>query len=806
MEKYPHLNLPEERIDLERQRRRGGGGFKSMHPDKGEFYNQISQNTNKLATSFSNLKRKYHSIIDPNLIYRISTNQKVDAKIFENVLLSSGIHLVSIAPDKKGYWVVFSDENALTTFKNKLAQYTGVQQGNRYDYFNAIDTLEDIPVNEKIGDLLSKQPILENEQAFLDLELWRIEDDRKLNLFINSLKNRQLFPSNFRVCDQLITNSFAKLRILTNKENLDKLLEFKEIAFVDRPFSISRKNFEYNQIDISEFAITAPQINATGILIIDSGIISNNPFLADSIGDAQNFQDVDRNENDTVGHGTAVAGCALFGDIDYCIKEKQFDASNFIFSAKVMYGEEDINGNFQARYDPEKLIEHQFDNAIRYFLDNDENKIKVVNISLGNLDEMFGQKHLRQFPLASLIDDLAYNYSNVVFIVATGNQNPINVFDSIDEITSNFPNYLLNNDNFKLINPATSALALTIGSIAAEVEISQRVTYTTEEINLPIAKKFEPSPFTRTGFGLNNMIKPELVEIGGNLILREVYGRILDNTGGHIAVISNKVDRNFEFNFGTSFSAPKVAHILGQLANIYPDASANFLKNLLLQSANYGVYLKNSSWSDTEEVKNNLRLQGYGKPDFERAINSFTNRVVLLNEGTIGLNKLKLFSFPIPSDYFSQRGLRSISIVLTYNPITRATRGDSYIGNSLDFKLFHTVSSDDLKTKFANFAEETDGEVEIPEEIKKYEIKLIPSTNIRKVGCHQKGIKEYKRNPTNEINAPFTIVVFNFNKWISDTEYQQSFCISVEIKHTEEIELYETIRTELQLRDRLTIR
>ena len=222
MEKYPHLNLPEERIDLERQRRRGGGGFKSMHSDKREFYNQISQNTNILATSFSNLKSKYHSIIDPNLIYRISTNQKVDAKIFETVLLSSGIHLVSIAPDKKGYWVVFSDENALTTFRNKLAQYTGVQQGNRYDYFNAIDTLEDIPVNEKIGDLLAKQPILENEQAFLDLELWRIEDDRKLNLFINSLKNRQLFTSNFRVCDQLITNSFAKLRILTNKENLDK--------------------------------------------------------------------------------------------------------------------------------------------------------------------------------------------------------------------------------------------------------------------------------------------------------------------------------------------------------------------------------------------------------------------------------------------------------------------------------------------------------------------------------------------------------------------------------------------------------
>jgi len=806
MEKYPHLRLPEERFDFERQRRPGREKFTKRETiDKRKFYDKIIDNSNQLATSFANLKQKYQSIIDPNLIYRISTKEKFDVRSFREKLNSCGIDIISEAPDKKGYWVVFSNENALNTFKNKIAQYAGVIPGNQYSYFDAIDTLEDIPINEKIGTQLFAKPLSENEQVFLDLELWRIEDDRKLNLFINSLKNRQLFTSNFRVCDQLITNSFAKLRILTNKENLDKLLEFKEIAFVDRPFSISRKNFEYNQIDISEFAITAPQINATGILIIDSGIISNNPFLADSIGDAQNFQDVDRNENDTVGHGTAVAGCALFGDIDYCIKEKQFDASNFIFSAKVMYGEKDPNGNFQARYDPEKLIEHQFDDAIRYFLDNPENKIKVVNISLGNLDEMFGQKHSRQFPLASLIDDLAYNYSNVVFIVAAGNQHPINVFDSIDEITLNYPNYLLN-DNFKLINPATSALSLTIGSIAAEVEISQRVTYTTEEINLPIAKKFEPSPFTRTGFGLNNMIKPELVETGGNLILREVYGRIQDNTGGHIAVISNKVDRNFEFNFGTSFSAPKVAHILGQLANVHPDASANFLKNLLLQSANYGVYLKNSSWSDTEEVKNNLRLQGYGKPDFERAINSFTNRVVLLNEGTIGLNKLKLFSFPIPSDYFSQKGLRSISVVLTYNPITRATRGDSYIGNSLDFKLFHTVSSDDLKSKFANFANETDEEVEIPEELKKYEIKLIPSTNIRKVGCHQKGIKEYKKNPKNEINAPFTIVVFNFNKWITDAEYQQSFCISVEIKHTEEIELYETIRTELQLRDRLTIR
>lgn len=86
-----------------------------------------------------------------------------------------------------------------------------------------------------------------------------------------------------------------------------------------------------------------------------------------------------------------------------------------------MYSNEYAPNQFQAVYDNEKLIENELKESIEYFLNNKGYKIKVVNLSIGNEYEVWGQGYLKQFPLASLIDDLAYEYSDVVFIVSAGN-------------------------------------------------------------------------------------------------------------------------------------------------------------------------------------------------------------------------------------------------------------------------------------------------------------------------------------------------------------------------------------------------
>lgn len=88
-----------------------------------------------------------------------------------------------------------------------------------------------------------------------------------------------------------------------------------------------------------------------------------------NLGDEGNFQEGERETQDTTGHGTAVAGCATYGNIKECIDEKIFNPSNFIFSTKVMYADKDLDGNvMNATYNPEKLLENQLLDAVNTLL------------------------------------------------------------------------------------------------------------------------------------------------------------------------------------------------------------------------------------------------------------------------------------------------------------------------------------------------------------------------------------------------------------------------------------------------------
>jgi len=557
--------------------------------------------------------------------------------------------------------------------------------------------------------------------------------------------------------------------------------------------------------DISDITLHSPPDNATGILVIDSGVISNHPMLEKCIGAEENFQSGERETHDTVGHGTSVIGCAVYGDIESSLIDKEFTPSSWVFSAKVMYSEEDWNGNFHAKYDPEKLVEHQFKEAVIHFLSNPTYSIKVINISLGNEQEVWQKHYTRQLPFATLIDELALQFPHVTFIVSTGNESPLKHFDSISEIKDNYPFYLTENENFKIINPATSALALTIGSIAQESHI-ERERYGAESIKVPIAEHNQPSPFTRVGRGINGMVKPELVEYGGNLILSEEHERIIEDRGGKIPLLNNSVVGNIiKFDYGTSFSAPKVAHLAGKIANQFPQASSNFIKNMLLVGADYPFAPNKEFYGvDTKDkaLKKHLTTTGYGLSNFDKAIHSFNNRTVLWDEGVLGLNQIKVYSLQLPEIFFQENGKKKITVVLTFNPETRSTRGDSYLGNHLEFHLFHSVNPNLLVKKYGVIP--NNEVIETPDNMEKFEIKFFPGSNTLKSGCHQKAWKVFHRNPNTLPQTPVSLVLLNVNKWLKeDEEHIQDYCISVTFEHEKEIELYNVLRASVQPRVRV---
>src|SRR6185437_3493325 len=80
------------------------------------------------------------------------------------------------------------------------------------------------------------------------------------------------------------------------------------------------------------------------------------------------------------GHGTAVAGIAVYGDVAACIERRSFAPGAALFSARVT---DEFN-----QYDEDELLEHQLDDAVRYFLTHYP-RIRVVNISLGNSQNIY---------------------------------------------------------------------------------------------------------------------------------------------------------------------------------------------------------------------------------------------------------------------------------------------------------------------------------------------------------------------------------------------------------------------------------
>jgi hypothetical protein len=259
-------------------------------------------------------------------------------------------------------------------------------------------------------------------------------------------------------------------------------------------------------------------------------------------------------------------------------------------------------------------------------------------------------------------------------------------------------------------------------------------------------------------------------------------------------------------DYGTSFSAPKVANLAGRLANSYPDASADFIKNLMLIGATYPYTPTKEFYSITgngakkKALSKHLFSCGYGLSSFEKAVSSYKNRVVLWDENSIKLDDIIAYSFKLPNNLFEVKGKTRVIATLTYTPETRSSRGDSYLGNIMEFHIFHTI---DTQTAVNNYAAATNRD-EIPANLEKYEMKgFLPGTNTRKAGCHQKAIKVFSQKPNILDEGNLTIIITNRNKWITDEAFRQNFCFSIIVEHDAEIDIYNEIRNNIQVRTRI---
>ena len=819
--KFEHLKLPRINIELPRRSNPGFGGNKR---------NNITEHSKHLLGQISILteptKEKANPFrLNPKLIFKLKIGK--EGYISDDLVTLTGLNCLAREPNKA--IVVFSSDHQLTEFKKRLENYSQIKDGPKYEYLGAIDDVVPIEREDRIGRLLELKPVESDELAALDLELWHTGDRQEMQKYLDDITETLEYLSSdtarMRMSDRYIGEYLCIARIKVTHEVLELLLEEEIVKEIDRPPQPAfERTADYN-LPISDFPeIVSPPEDNCGILVIDSGVQRGHPLIAPVLGEAEVFPDEKRqfikgSADDVNGHGTNVAGIAIYGDVENCIKQRLFDPKVWLFSARVT--------NDDNKYDEDILVETQLDQAIRAFVEQYPN-CKVINISLGNADQIY-RDGLKQFRLAAKIDEIAYEYQhkNIVFVISAGNAF-YEEAKSDEQLRTDYPNYLLN-DSARIIDPATSAIALTVGSLSFG---RGSITEPSDVRRQAIAKlPGYPSPFTRTGFGVDEMIKPDVVDFGGDLVLDLSYRENLslpktnvlsDNVAG-VSVLTLSKDYYsslFHICSGTSFAAPRVANLAAQLFTKYPDASSNLIRALIVSSAVLPKEIppefqgkgKNSS---SEQLKKQLAIYGYGQPELQRAMYSAENYVVLSEDNiSIKVGNFHIYEIPqLPPDFFEVKGTRILSITLAFDPPTRPTRGDSYLGVTMEFDLFKGIDREIVKNAYeaaskTSFPDESTDNTKTKLK-KKYgagiEVTLSPGSTVRKKGTIQRGQVEITSRAKKYDKGNMTLVVSCNRKWAKQDEIEiQRYALVACISHSDpKVDLYNRMKIQIEQRERI---
>lgn len=754
---YSHITISSQSPSDKRKSK--PPAFEIKHENKEILYQKISNDIKNLQKSFRSETSKYYT---PNFIFQISFNQPVSDKAVKRNLQKSNLKLITASPKFDGPWIVSTEDN-LQSLEGNLEKYRKASRKSdkiSYEFLDTFTEAKEIPIEFRVGKLLQKKPLTKIFEE-IDIEVLPMEN-YKIIKFLNELRNFLIERGGELLDDHTVTtHDFCSTRILINKNIFDELIRRREIKSINRP-----PKYVLEGLGKSEYSQGAKEIrppaNSPEILVIDSGI-NDHPIIKNSIKVNANYvDDNDSNNDEDCPHGLAVSSIALYRDLEDKIPDNSFDPMIWINSAKILT--KDDEGQYVTSKNIVPIIRQIVEEIIKK-----NPKCKVINYSIGDPEEKQNEYSMQSI-LASEIDRISREY-DIIFVISAGNN-----FNDVSG-TETYPKFLLEEtERVKILDPGYSALAITVGSIQRDEE--------------NIKNNDVPSHFTRIGPGFGGMIKPELVDYGGKYTHDGI-------------VVANSRWRNELYcqRRGTSFSTPRISHQLALLTGKFPYYSANLIKALLLSSAK--LPQNKPMLVEQQPINKIMNIYGYGKTDLNEALFSTDNRVLLIHEGNIGINKIVCFPILIPKE-FNQVGRKVLSVTLVYNPPV-SINNSNYLLIGMDF----LIVKDSIDNIFKKYGSNPNSNINTPSQRKKVNdktVKLIPSNKIRKKGVHQKGIKIF----TGRTKIPsdnFYLVVRSADKGIEDLKHKQSFSIVIRIEHESELELYSKLNeNHIKIQDENRIR
>ena len=791
-----------------------------------------SEITNSLESIKS--RRRDIGIQSENLVVLELLSEAMSPDILESMLRKFNLYLVEETDlpntNNSRLLIQFENVSSLISFNNERGLWENNSEedailtvSQRGKLFSCIENIRSVSREDRIGIRLKKyieDPTAMPEGLFaVNIDIWFNGEINTVFEVENQIKQAMGTTGSKLLGDLFTTPSLLLGRAFVNEYSLNALLDLDIIATVELPFSaVSTEPYELFKTDFTPIAQDDLDENAPLATVLDSGVFTGNPLLENVVVAEEEFDTTENTTTDMNGHGTAVAGIVVYGDFDACLSSRVFKPLVRICNGKIMHNESGFYGNapcFPEDKRPEQIVKE----AIEYF--NKEYGCRIFNLSAGDSDHVYTGG--RQLAWAEMLDQLSKQLDIVIVISAGNVSNPqINDFLSRDELMEKCRDQLFYPEH-RLIDPATSALSVTVGSIT---RFDEPEATPNRAGRISVGKKNYLSVFTRIGKGVNRAIKPEFVDYGGNYGVHQISRGNTKwiTTDRKLAepTLHNGNDHIFKGYCGTSFSAPHVTHIAARIeraleAQIKNAPSANLIRAVLANSARctpemikWAEESKDPLYTGKTNPKQErrLRLMGFGKVD-DSLLYSSDNDVTLIAEDRLELRSFHLYKIPVPEEFLKVKAEKTISISLSYNPITRMSRKD-YLTNNLWFEVFRKIDENTLlqyKAKKASDQDEDEDLSNLPDSNK---ADFSPGyTEIMKGTLQQRVWQKGPRGGKDLLwdeNEPYIYVLVTGKERFkyAEQEVPQDYALAITFSYTgkDDIKLYNSIKNNVRIRER----
>ena len=669
----------------------------------------------RLLRQFDDIREEAEDVIEAQKAFGIDAGNGMyiqfgsepgfDLKFESLEVIRSGIELLAVQEmDGKTLATVFVPEGKLNILVKKIARYLNPEK----------DTITGKPRNEKLVESISDirraalealwtddREVLPGSAESIWWEVWlRVGEDSQafVEFFRDHASRLGLFVSEqeIRFPDRTVLEvRGTKAQISKSVSLLNCIAELRKAKETADFFMAMDATEQYEWIHEALERIAAAPDGCPVVCILDTGVNNEHPLLRPSLPleDMHTYNPM-WNVADHHGHGTEMAGLALYGDLtEPLIETGPIELTHQLESVKIkppagenpprLYG--DITADAIARAEIQSPL-----------------RKRIVCMAVSATD--FRDRG-RPSSWSARIDSLcagADDETRRVIVVAAGNTD--------FEMRHLYPDS--NMTDFGIHDPGQSWNAVTVGAFTEKGHIDE-AEYPDWRLVAP-SGDLSPSSSTSMTWQRPWPLKPDIVMEGGNMAINPAVGNAdyVDSLGLISTNWRFATERPLTVTFDTSVAtaqASRMAAILqGQYAEYWPET----IRALMIHSAKWTEAMRQrfAPLRTKQEYENLLRYCGYGVPSVARARWSAENDLTLVAQDTLQpfdkigsryiTRDLNIHEIPWPVEELQALGETQVEmrVTLSYfiepNPARRGwTRKYSYASHGFRYDVKRQLES-----------------------------------------------------------------------------------------------------------------